>query len=136
MTLRSATTVRDAAATAGINLIDAGSGPGTMNFYTGGPPASPQDAPTGSLLGTVTFSDPSFGAVSAGARTANAITDDSSANATGVVGWFRIFDSNGNAIFDGTVTALAGGGDIEFDDVNFVAGGIISVDSLVITYPQ
>lgn len=137
MTLHSAEIVREATCNAAVDLIDAGAAEGTLRIYTGSPPASPEDAATGTLLAELTFSDPAFGAAStSGTATANAITDDSSANTSGVAGWFRIADSDGNALWDGTISTVGGGGDIEFDDTDFVAGGIVGIDSLTLTYPM
>ena len=85
--IRFVTAVKNSALTTIKDAIDAGSGAGTIKFYTGTQPASPADAITSQvLLGTLTFSDP-CGSVSAGALTMSAITQDSSADATGTATW-------------------------------------------------
>src|SRR5690242_3134582 len=98
-TLRLNTSARNAAVKGVADLIDAGSGPGTIKIYSGSQPASPATAPTGTLLATVVLGDPAFAApangVVAGADPA-AVT----ASTSGSAGWCRVADSDGNAVMD------------------------------------
>jgi hypothetical protein len=55
------------------------------------------------LLAELALSDLSAAAASSGTLTLNSISDDTSANATGTASWFRIVDSDGNAVVDGDV---------------------------------
>ncbi|MCK8477243.1 hypothetical protein [Microbacterium aurugineum] len=135
MAVRISNAVRSAAADAIVDLVDAGSGAGTLKIYTGSQPAGPGTAPSGTLLGTLTMSDPAFGAASNGVATAAAITGDTSADASGTAGWARIADSSGTAVLDMSVTATGGGGDLTLDSVSIVAGGAINVTSLTVTMP-
>ena len=135
MSITLSAAAQNAAANAVVTLIDAGAAGGTIKVYTGSKPATPDTAPSGTLLATLTFSATAFSAASSGTATAAAITGDSSADATGTAGWFRVADSNGAAVFDGTVTATGGGGDMTFDSVSFVAGGTVDCTSLTYTQP-
>lgn len=127
--------LRNPLADAIIAAIDAGAGPGTLKFYTGTQPASADDALSGNtLLGTLTFDDP-CGTKSNGVITFGVITEDSSADATGTATWARIQDSAGNVVFDCDVSGIGGGGSIEMNDVDIVAGGPIQIDSFAITVP-
>lgn len=72
---------RSAAANAVAALVDGGSGAGTLQVRTGSAPTATTDANSGTLLATVTFSDPAFGSASAGVVTASSITGDSSVDA-------------------------------------------------------
>jgi hypothetical protein len=128
------TAARNAACDAIVDLIDGGAGAGTVKIYTGTQPAGPGTAVGAQvLLGTLTCSDPAFGAASSGVATASAITSDTSADATGTAAWFRVLDSNAVAIIDGSVgTATA---DMILDSVSIVAGGTISITSWTITMP-
>ena len=135
MATRIATSARNAACDAVVDLLDAGAGAGYIEIRTGSQPATPNTAASGTLLGTLTLSDPAFGAAATGTATASAITDDSAADASGTAGWFRGYDSAGNAVIDGSITGTGGGGDMELDDVNIVAGGTIAVSSWTITMP-
>lgn len=129
-----------AACNAVVDLLDAGAGAGTVKLYTGSAPATVDDAATGTLLGTLTLSDPAFGNaadINPGARaTASAITSDTSADATGTAGYFRALDSNGNAIIQGTVTATGGGGDLELNSVSISAGVTIAITAWTFTTPE
>lgn len=137
MTMKISTGSRNDMADAIVDKVDAGtSPPGKIQIRTGSQPANPQAAATGTLLATLTFSNPAFGAAAVGVATANSITSDTSVDATGTAGWFRVLDGNGNAIWDGDITATAGGGDMEFDDINFVAGGTAAISSMTVTVPE
>jgi hypothetical protein len=132
MTIGMNVTLRNARLTEIITAMDAGAGPATLSFYDGTPPATGAAITTEVLLGTLTMSYPS-GTVSAGVLTLNAITEDSSADATGTASWARIVDSNVAHVMDLTVTATAGGGDIELNTVSIVIGGPIRITSAAIT---
>ncbi len=129
---------RNDAGDAIVDLIDGGTTQpnGYMQFRTGAKPASPQVAATGVLLATVGFSNPAFTTFSNGQATANPIASDTSIAATGVAGWFRISDREGVPVFDGDVTITGGGGDVEFDNVQFIQGGTVAIDSFTVTMPQ
>ena len=85
-------------------LVDAGSGAGFLRIYDGTQPATGGTATT--LLAELTFSDPSFAAPSSGQIIGNSITADASANATGTATWFRVTDSDGNAVMDAPIADL------------------------------
>ena len=84
------------------------------------------------LLAELRFGATAFGSGSAGVATANAITADSSANATGTASWFRCLKSDGTTvIYDGSVgTATA---DLILNTVSIVSGASVSITSLTIT---
>jgi len=115
-----------------MTAIDAGPGPGIMEIYNGTIPATVATAvTTQTKLGTLTFSDPS-GSVTSGVFTAGAITQDSSADATGTASWARITDSTGAAVCDIDVTSTGGGGVLQLNTVNVVAGGPIIVTAFAL----
>ena len=84
MAFRLSTNTRNKACDAIVDEIDAGSGAGTIAIRTGSQPTNVGDADTGTLLGTLTFSDPAFGSASTGSSSANSLTSDISADASGV----------------------------------------------------
>lgn len=130
------TAARNAMCDALVDLLDAGVGAGTLKTYTASQPAGPGTAiSTQTLLATLTYSDPAFGAAASGVATASAITDDSSADATGTAAWARSLDSNGLAVFDCQITATGGGGDLTFNTVSFTAGDAVSITSFTISVP-
>lgn len=133
MTTRVATSGRNAAVDAIVDLLDAGAGAAYIEIRTGSQPATANTAATGTLLGTLTCSDPAFGAAASGTATASTITGDSSADATGTAGWFRAYDSTGAAVIDGSITATGGGGDLQLSSVSIVAGGTINITSWTVS---
>jgi len=107
---------------------------GHIEVRSGTQPASVGTAASGTLLATLTLGSPAFGSANAsGTATANAITGDSSADATGTAGWFRAYTSGSAGVIDGSVTATGGGGDMTFDSVSFVQGGPINLTAWTIT---
>ncbi len=133
MALRLGTTPRNAACNAIVDTIDQGAGAGTLKIYTGAQPAAVSDNPSGTLLGTCTFSDPAFGNAATGVATASAITSDTSADNSGTAGHGAIFDSDSNPLMD--MTCGLGSGDINFDNNVIVAGGTIAISSMTLTVP-
>ncbi len=129
------TAARNAACDAIVDLVDGGAGAGTLTIRTGSPPATPATADSGTLLGTLTFSDPAFGSAATGVATASAITSDSSADASGDAGHFRVKDSNGVVIMQGTAGEAADTPDMTFDEKSIVAGGVIACTSFTVTVP-
>jgi hypothetical protein len=123
-----------------VDRMDAGAGAGYFKIFTGTQPANPDDTGSGTLLGTCTANDPAFNSAQDtggdATVTANAISDDTDADATGTAGWFRAYDSDGNFVFQGDVTAVAGGGAMEIDDITIDAGGTISIDSCVLVMSE
>lgn len=134
-TLTLSAAAQNAMANAIADLCDAGSGAGYIEIRTGAAPASPDDAATGTLLATLPLSDPAFGDASAGVVTANAITADGSADASGTAGYGRVYDSDDNPIFDGDCTAVGGGGVFQLNAVAITAGGQVSCTSGSLTMP-
>lgn len=128
-----------AAADAVVDRIDSG-GAGTIKIYTG---TIPTDADTAigaqTKLATLTFSATSFGAATdanpGGLITANAITSDTSADATGTAAWARILtQGGGTTICDvsvGTATST-----IIFNTVAFTSGSTIAITSFTFTHPE
>lgn len=135
MATRIPTASRNAACDAVVDRLDAGAAAATIEIRTGAQPASANDAASGTLLGTLTLSDPAFGAAAAGVATASAITQDSAADATGTAGWFRAKDSDGNTVIDGSITATGGGGDMTLASTSITTGEPIQVTSWTVTMP-
>ena len=82
---------------------------GYLRIYDGAQPAT-ADTAVGAqvLLAELRFNATAFAGAAAGVATANAITADSSANASGTAAWFRALKSDGTSpLFDGTVGTAA-----------------------------
>lgn len=124
-----------AAADAVVDMIDAGAGAGTIKLYSGTIPTN-ADTAVGAqtLLATLTFSDPAFGAASNGVATANAITSDTSADATGTATWARVETSAPATVMD--LTVGTSGEDINLNTNSIVAGATVAITSLTYTQPK
>ena len=124
-----------------VDLVDGGAGAGLLRIYSGSVPAN-ADATLGgaTLLAELTMSDPAFGAAAdqaPGARaTASAISADTSANATGTAAFFRVVDSNGNAVIQGDVSNTAGAGDLKLTDTSITSGIEVQVNSFTFDVPE
>jgi len=72
---------------------------GPLRAYNGTPPADANTALSGNtLLAEATFGSTAFGAAASGVATANAITQDSSNDATGSPSFVRAFESGGSTV--------------------------------------
>lgn len=116
--------------------VDLGSGPGTVVLYSGTVPGNANTALSGNtVLAVLTCSDPSSAASANKTLTLNAITQDSSADATGTATFFRILDSNANVVLQGSVSAVGGGGDLQMNTSAVVLGGPVQITSCSFTLP-
>lgn len=120
--------------------VNIGSAAAAIDIRTGAQPADPDTAATGTLLATLTMGDPAFGvatdAAPGGLLTAGAITADSSADATGTAGYFRIRATGTGAddVADGECGAS--GADLNFNTTSITAGSTVSITSLTVTMPE
>ncbi len=84
------------------------------------------------LLAELRINATSAPAASNGVLTFNAITADSSANATGTATWFRALKSDGtSAIWDGSVGTASS--TINLNTTSIVSGATVSITSLTYT---
>jgi hypothetical protein len=84
------------------------------------------------LLAELRFGATAFAAASGGSASANAITDDASANATGTCTWFRCLASDGTTVLcDGSVGTS--GSNLNLNSVAIQSGATVSVSSFTIT---
>lgn len=136
MAIALATATRNVLINALTALIDAGAGPGTIKVYSGASPG-PNAAPTGTLLATFTLNDPAFGGGAVGVATMdNTPVPTATGLAAGTAGYFRLEDSVGTDILDGTVTATGGGGDIELNTTTISVDLALEITNGTLTQPQ
>lgn len=114
------------------DLVTAITSTSRLKIYTGSAP-SKTASPTGTLLATLT-PNATFGTVSGGVLTANAIASDTNAAASGTPGYYRVIDGTTD---DGSHTQIQGSCGVGSGDINFastiVAGGTVAVSSLTYT---
>lgn len=110
---------------------------GKFSVYSGTRPTDADTALSGNtLLATLVLNATSFAAPSGGVLTANSITPDSDADATGTAAFVRVFESDGTTVIcDLSVSATGGGGEVQFATLSFVQHTSISLSSLTITCP-
>jgi hypothetical protein len=136
MATRLATATQNAACDAVVDLVDAGPSFGTIDIRDGGQPANANGGATGTLLATFTLADPAFSSAVAGVATLDNTPVISTVGlAAGTAGWFRMKDSTGATVLDGSVTATGGGGQIELNTTTISIGVTIEVVSGTVTMP-
>lgn len=103
---------------------------GKLRIYAGSRPATGGTATT--LLAELTLGSTFAPAASGGVLTLNAITGDTSADATGTATWARVFKSDGTTIcFDMSVGTS--GADLNLTTTSIVSGAAVNVTSATIT---
>jgi len=134
ITTAATTTRNNAARDAALNAVTALVNGGTLVIYSGAAPANAGAALSGNtVLAQLPLGNPAFGAAAAGVATANTITADSSADATGTPTFFRLLTSGGTVVYQGT--AGASGQELNLANLSggqIVAGGSVTVSSLTI----
>lgn len=115
---------------------------GKLIIYSGTEPATANTALSGNtVLAQLTLNATAFGAPDASGAdrfiTANAITADSDADASGTATFFRIFDSSGTLVTDVVYQGTAGtsGQQLNLNNTSIIAGYEVSISSLTITMP-
>ena len=126
MALAYSTSLRNARQDAITTAIGAS---GLLRIYDGVRPASGGAATV--LLAELAYSAVFAPAAAAGVLTANAITQDSSANATGTPTWFRGVTSAGLFVIDGSIAAS--GSDLNMTPASITITQPVQVTSFVIT---
>lgn len=121
----------NAAANAAVDAMAALCNSGTIQIRSGTQPATANDAATGTLLAELTFGNPAFAAGVNGVATANAITQDSSADNTGTATWFRVRTSGAATVWDGSVGTATS--DLVLNSTAIQAGAAVSITSLTLT---
>lgn len=105
-----------------------------LMIRTGAPPSSIADADSGDVLATVQLPSDWMAAASGGAKAKAGTWQDSSADATGTAGHFRIYASDGTTQhMQGTVTINGGGGDMTVDNTSFATGQNFTVTTFTLT---
>ncbi len=105
-----------------------------LRIRTGSAPANCAAADAGTVLATVNCPSDWMAAASGGTKSLSDTWQDSSADATGTAGHFRLYASDGTTCHaQGTVTATGGGGDMTVDNVSFASGQQFTVTTFALT---
>jgi len=131
MGIQFSTAVRNARADAIESVIGASA---ILKIFTGAKPADCAAADSGTVLATMNLPADWMSSAASGVKSLLGSWQDSSADASGTAGYFRIYASNGTTCgLQGTVTATGGGGDIQLSTVTIVAGQSITITNETIT---
>jgi hypothetical protein len=131
MAIKLSTTVRNAKLDAIETAIGASA---VMKIRTGTVPTNIGDVDSGTVLATITLPADWMNAASSGQKTLNGTWSDTSADATGTAGHFRIYASDGTTQhMQGTVTATGGGGDLTLNNTSITSGGTVTITSFTWT---
>jgi len=106
---------------------------GYLRIYSGVQPATGDTALSGNtLLAELRFNATAFAAAVAGVATANAITSDSSADATGTASFYRCFKSDGTtAVMDGNISTASA--NLNLNSTAIQAGATVSCSAFTFT---
>lgn len=106
-----------------------------LRLLSGAAPADCATAQSGTLLAEMTLPADYMAAAASGQKAKLGTWEDLSADADGIIGYFRIVDNAGTTChMQGTVTTTAvGTGDMLVDNTNVTTGQAITVDTFTLT---
>lgn len=111
---------------------------GKLRIYSGTRPANADTALSGNtLLAELTFGATAFPAASGGVLTANAITSDPAADATGTASFARAFESDGTTVLDDfgvTTGSPAPGTEVQLNTLAIVQNAVVSCSAFTQTF--
>ena|SRR5581483_6352236 len=128
--------ISDTLANAEANAIASLFNGGFLRIYDGAQPADANTPiTTQNLLAELTLGSPAFGSAVAGVLTANPITADSDANASGNAAWYRVVKSDGvTVLVDGSVGTS--GCDCNLNQISITIHGTVAVSSFTHTVTE
>lgn len=104
-----------------------------LKIRSGAKPTATADADSGTVLATLSLPADWMAAASSGSKSKTGTWSDSSADAAGTAGHFRLYASDGTTChIQGSVTITGGGGDMEVDNTSFAAGQSFTVTTFTI----
>lgn len=107
---------------------------GLLRIYSGTQPTNIATALGAQvLLAELALSATFAPAAAGGVLTANAITQDSAANATGTAAWYSLTTSAGVRVLEGEVGVS--GADCNLNTLSIVSGGPVAVTAFTLTAP-
>ncbi len=135
MAIQLSTGVRNAR----LDTIESTSGTScSLEIRSGSAPANCAAASSGTILATINLPSDWMAAASSGSKAKSNTWEDTSADATGTAGHFRVYNSqatkDGTTCFlQGTVTATGGGGDMTLDNVSIASGQTVTITTFTLT---
>lgn len=131
MAFQFSTTARNAALDAIETAIGASA---ILKIRSGSAPADCGTADSGTVLATLNLPSDWLAAASSGSKSKSGTWEDTSADATGTAGHFRIYASDGTTVhMQGTITATGGGGDMTLDNTSIASGQQVTITSFTLS---
>lgn len=133
MALQFSTSLRNA----WLDLIESHVGvSAVLKIRTSAAPANVGTADSGTVLASLPLPSDYMAAASGGTKALSGTWEDTSADAGGTPGHWRLYASDGTTChLQGTVTLTGGGGDLTLDSMTVTAGQRVSVTSWTLTAP-
>jgi hypothetical protein len=105
-----------------------------LRIRTGGQPATCATADSGTVLAEATLPSDWMAAASSGTKALSGTWQDTSANATGTAGHFRIYDAAGTTChMQGSITGTGGGGDMELNNTSIASTQTVTITAFTLT---
>lgn len=131
MAFQFSTTARNAALDAIETAIGASA---ILKIRSGSAPADCGTADSGTVLATLNLPSDWLAAASGGSKSKSGTWEDTSADAAGTAGHFRIYASDGTTVhMQGTITATGGGGDMTLDNTSIASGQQVTITSFTLS---
>ncbi|MGE0574069.1 MAG: hypothetical protein AB7I59_18120 [Geminicoccaceae bacterium] len=89
-----------------------------LKLRTGAKPTAAADPDSGTVVATINLPSDWLAAAAGGQKVKSGTWQDTDADADGIIGHFRLYDSGGNCMLQGSVTNTGGGGEMTVDNVN------------------
>jgi hypothetical protein len=131
MAFQFSTTARNAA----LDAIETAIGTSAvLKIRSGSAPADCGTADSGTVLATLNLPSDWLAAASGGSKSKSGTWEDTSADAAGTAGHFRIYASDGTTVhMQGTITATGGGGDMTLDNTSIASGQQVTITSFTLS---
>lgn len=134
MALQFSVDVRNAVANARESAVGTSA---VMKIRTGAPPANCAASDSGTVLATLNLPSDWMTAASGGVKNLSGTWEDTSADATGTAGHFRIYASDGTTChWQGTITATGAGGDMTVNNTSLASGQPFTITLFRTTEPH
>jgi hypothetical protein len=129
MAFQFSTSARNAA----LDAIETATGTApTLEIRSGAAPATCATADSGTVLATMTLPSDWLAAASGGSKALSGTWQDTSADATGTAGHFRV-KQGATCHIQGSITATGGGGDMTLDNTSIASAQQVTITSFTIT---
>lgn len=131
MSFQFSTTARNAA----LDAIETAIGTSAvLKIRSGSAPADCGTADSGTVLATLNLPSDWLAAASGGSKSKSGTWEDTSADAAGTAGHFRIYATDGTTChMQGTITATGGGGDMTLDNTSIASGQQVTITSFTLS---